>query len=52
MAAVAAAAAAHMADVSWKMLELRARTKRSGLTARLCPRRAPRPLLAGSSPPH
>ncbi|XP_074695282.1 phosphorylase b kinase regulatory subunit beta isoform X2 [Strix aluco] len=33
MAAAAAAAApgaAHMADVSWKMLELRARTKRSG----------------------
>ncbi|XP_042653523.1 phosphorylase b kinase regulatory subunit beta isoform X3 [Tyto alba] len=26
----AAAAAAHMADVSWKMLELRARTRRSG----------------------
>ncbi|XP_068267659.1 phosphorylase b kinase regulatory subunit beta [Nyctibius grandis] len=30
MAAAAAPAAAHMADVSWKMLELRARTKRSG----------------------
>ncbi|XP_038041539.2 phosphorylase b kinase regulatory subunit beta isoform X1 [Anas platyrhynchos] len=28
--AAAAAAAAHMADVSWKMLELRARSKRSG----------------------
>ncbi|XP_053935079.1 phosphorylase b kinase regulatory subunit beta isoform X2 [Cuculus canorus] len=28
--AVEAAAAAHMADVSWRMLELRARTKRSG----------------------
>ncbi|XP_021263974.1 phosphorylase b kinase regulatory subunit beta isoform X3 [Numida meleagris] len=28
--AAAAAAAAHMADVSWKMLELRARCKRSG----------------------
>lgn len=51
MAAVAAAAA-HMADVSWKMLELRARTKRSGLTARLRPGTAPRPLLAGASPPH
>ncbi|XP_059680712.1 phosphorylase b kinase regulatory subunit beta isoform X2 [Gavia stellata] len=30
MAAAAAPAAAHMADVSWKMLELRARSKRSG----------------------
>ncbi|CAM9442721.1 unnamed protein product [Bubo scandiacus] len=30
MAAAAAPGAAHMADVSWKMLELRARTKRSG----------------------
>ncbi|KAM6250615.1 phosphorylase b kinase regulatory subunit beta isoform 1-T1 [Spheniscus humboldti] len=30
MAAAAAPAAAHMADVSWKMLELRARVKRSG----------------------
>ncbi|KAM6195433.1 phosphorylase b kinase regulatory subunit beta isoform 4-T5 [Sarcoramphus papa] len=29
-AAAAAPAAAHMADVSWKMLELRARSKRSG----------------------
>ncbi|XP_062442538.1 phosphorylase b kinase regulatory subunit beta isoform X4 [Rhea pennata] len=28
--AAAAAAAAHMADVSWRMLELRARSKRSG----------------------
>lgn len=26
-------AATHMADVSWKMLELRARSKRSGLTS-------------------
>lgn len=50
-AAAAAPAAAHMADVSWKMLELRARSKRSGLTPWLAREELRGPPSSPAPPP-